>query len=236
MNWSALDWRHPRPGLRRRPAGAGDARAARHAGAGARHRLHRPGDRADRRARRDRRRCAGPARTAASRCRPPRSCAALLGARAADLDRARARREQQEALIGVLFVLAACGGILLLAGNPHGGEHLKDLLVGQILWVEHARSCPGWRRCPRCCSLALCAGLGRAAGPLRLLRRVRAGGHRLGATGGRLPGVLQPDHAGARDARAPRAAPHCGGLRRSAPPATRSGWRCRRCSTCPRAR
>lgn len=41
----------------------------------------------------------------------------------------------QEALIGVLFVLASCAGILLLAGNPHGGEHLKDLLVGQILWV-----------------------------------------------------------------------------------------------------
>jgi len=41
----------------------------------------------------------------------------------------------QEALIGVLFVLASCAGILLLANNPHGGEHLKDLLVGQILWV-----------------------------------------------------------------------------------------------------
>jgi len=42
----------------------------------------------------------------------------------------------QEALIGVLFVLAACAGLLLLANNPHGGEHLKDLLVGQILWVN----------------------------------------------------------------------------------------------------
>nr|WP_315194256.1 metal ABC transporter permease [uncultured Aquabacterium sp.] len=41
----------------------------------------------------------------------------------------------QEALIGTLFVLASCTGILLLAGNPHGGEHLQDLLVGQILWV-----------------------------------------------------------------------------------------------------
>lgn len=40
----------------------------------------------------------------------------------------------QEALIGTLFVLAATGSILLLAENPHGGEHLKDLLVGQILW------------------------------------------------------------------------------------------------------
>jgi zinc/manganese transport system permease protein len=41
----------------------------------------------------------------------------------------------QEALIGTLFVLAATGSILLLAGNPHGGEHLRDLLVGQILWT-----------------------------------------------------------------------------------------------------
>jgi zinc/manganese transport system permease protein len=43
--------------------------------------------------------------------------------------------EIQEALIGVMFVLAATASILVLAENPHGGEHLKDLLVGQILWV-----------------------------------------------------------------------------------------------------
>ncbi len=47
--------------------------------------------------------------------------------------------EIQEALIGVAFVLASCVGLLLLAGNPHGGEHLKDLLVGQILWVGPAQ-------------------------------------------------------------------------------------------------
>ncbi len=41
----------------------------------------------------------------------------------------------QEPLIGSLFILAATGGILFLAGNPHGSEHLKDLLVGQILWT-----------------------------------------------------------------------------------------------------
>ena len=41
----------------------------------------------------------------------------------------------QEALIGICFILAATGGILVLAGNPHGGEHLKELLIGQILWV-----------------------------------------------------------------------------------------------------
>ena len=45
----------------------------------------------------------------------------------------------QEAVIGVVFVLAATGGILLLASNPHGSEHLRDLLVGQILWAQPAR-------------------------------------------------------------------------------------------------
>jgi len=48
----------------------------------------------------------------------------------------------QEALIGLLFVVAASAGILLLAGNPHGGEHLRDLLGGQILWVGWERLAP----------------------------------------------------------------------------------------------
>jgi hypothetical protein len=48
----------------------------------------------------------------------------------------RKRPEVQEALIGVLFVLASTAQILLLANNPHGGEALKDLLAGQILWVS----------------------------------------------------------------------------------------------------
>lgn len=50
--------------------------------------------------------------------------------------------EVQEALIGVLFVLAACVELLLLANNPHGGEHLKDMLVGQILWVSPSTLLP----------------------------------------------------------------------------------------------
>jgi zinc/manganese transport system permease protein len=45
--------------------------------------------------------------------------------------------EVQEAQIGVVFVLAATGSLLLLAHNPHGGEHLRDLLAGQILWVRY---------------------------------------------------------------------------------------------------
>ena len=64
--------------------------------------------------------------------------AALAGAALLAWTERRAA-QQQEALIGVSFVLAACAGILVLAGNPHGGEHLKDLLVGQILWVTPGR-------------------------------------------------------------------------------------------------
>lgn len=48
----------------------------------------------------------------------------------------------QEALIGICFVLAAAAGILLLAGNPHGGENLRELLVGQILWVTFEQLVP----------------------------------------------------------------------------------------------
>ena len=47
--------------------------------------------------------------------------------------------EVQEGVIGVVFVLGATGGLLLLASNPHGSEHLRDLLVGQILWAQPAR-------------------------------------------------------------------------------------------------
>ena len=48
----------------------------------------------------------------------------------------------QEALIGVVFILAATAGILILSGNPHGGEHLKELLVGQVLWVNYDQLLP----------------------------------------------------------------------------------------------
>jgi zinc/manganese transport system permease protein len=60
--------------------------------------------------------------------------AALLGAALLTWTERQAA-QHHEAFIGVLFVLASSAGILALAGNPHGGEHLQDLLVGQILWV-----------------------------------------------------------------------------------------------------
>jgi zinc/manganese transport system permease protein len=45
----------------------------------------------------------------------------------------------QEAVIGVVFVLGATGSVLMLASNVHGSEHLRDLLVGQILWAQPMR-------------------------------------------------------------------------------------------------
>lgn len=63
------------------------------------------------------------------------SAAALLGALLLTWTERR-WAAVQEAIIGVLFVVAASAELLMLAHNPHGGEHLKDLLVGQILWVS----------------------------------------------------------------------------------------------------
>jgi zinc/manganese transport system permease protein len=51
----------------------------------------------------------------------------------------RAWPDVQEAVIGVVFVLGATGSLMLLASNPHGSEHLRDLLVGQILWAQPER-------------------------------------------------------------------------------------------------
>lgn len=45
-------------------------------------------------------------------------------------------KNQQEAFIGIIFVLAATGGLLLLSDNPQGGEHLREILTGQILWIS----------------------------------------------------------------------------------------------------
>jgi zinc/manganese transport system permease protein len=58
-------------------------------------------------------------------------CAALLLLRCE-----RLTQRYQEPLIGTLFALAATAGMLLLAGDPHAGEHMTDLLSGQILWVS----------------------------------------------------------------------------------------------------
>ena len=61
--------------------------------------------------------------------------AALLGALVLSWSEKR-WPQTQEALIGAVFVLAASASVLLLSHDPHAGEQLKELLVGQILWVS----------------------------------------------------------------------------------------------------
>ena len=48
----------------------------------------------------------------------------------------------QEAVIGIGFVAAASATLLLVSQDPHGAEHLRDLLVGQILWTTWAGLIP----------------------------------------------------------------------------------------------
>lgn len=42
----------------------------------------------------------------------------------------------QEALIGIVYAVAAAASILVLSRAPEGGEELKSLLVGHLLFVE----------------------------------------------------------------------------------------------------
>ncbi|MBV7316198.1 metal ABC transporter permease [Shewanella sp. NIFS-20-20] len=45
-------------------------------------------------------------------------------------------RDELEAIIGCIYVVSAAAAMLLLANDPHGGELLKQVLSGQILWVN----------------------------------------------------------------------------------------------------
>jgi zinc/manganese transport system permease protein len=52
---------------------------------------------------------------------------------------AMARRHEklfsQEAIIGIVYALASAAVVLTADRMAHGAEHIKDLLVGQVLWV-----------------------------------------------------------------------------------------------------
>ncbi|MGK5085309.1 metal ABC transporter permease [Bdellovibrionota bacterium FG-1] len=52
---------------------------------------------------------------------------------------AMARRHEnlfsQEAIIGIVYALASAAVVLVVDRVAHGAEHIKDLLVGQVLWV-----------------------------------------------------------------------------------------------------
>lgn len=62
---------------------------------------------------------------------------ALLGALifAATRVRRERRRVPQEAIIGIVFVVASAAAILVADRAPQGAETIKEVLVGSILWV-----------------------------------------------------------------------------------------------------
>jgi zinc/manganese transport system permease protein len=46
-----------------------------------------------------------------------------------------ATRVPQEAIIGIVYVVASAAGLLVADQSPRGGEAIKDILVGSLLWV-----------------------------------------------------------------------------------------------------
>jgi zinc/manganese transport system permease protein len=62
----------------------------------------------------------------------------LLGALVLALTRSRTRQVSQEAIIGVVYAVSAAGAVLLADRSPHGGDHLRSMLVGSILSTSGA--------------------------------------------------------------------------------------------------
>ena len=60
----------------------------------------------------------------------------FLGAAVFALTRTDERRIPQEAIIGIVYALAAALVILVIDRAPHGAEHIKETLTGAILWVK----------------------------------------------------------------------------------------------------
>jgi zinc/manganese transport system permease protein len=52
------------------------------------------------------------------------------------LARRHESRFSQEALIGIVYALSSAGVVLVSDRMAHGAEHIKELLVGQVLWVS----------------------------------------------------------------------------------------------------
>lgn len=60
----------------------------------------------------------------------------LIGAAVFALTRRRKPVVPQEALIGIVYAVFAAAAILVLSRAPEGGEELKALMVGHLLFVE----------------------------------------------------------------------------------------------------
>jgi zinc/manganese transport system permease protein len=59
-----------------------------------------------------------------------------IGAALLTLTRGLARMVSQEALVGIVYVVATAATILVVDRSPQGAEHVKKILVGSILTVE----------------------------------------------------------------------------------------------------
>jgi zinc/manganese transport system permease protein len=51
------------------------------------------------------------------------------------LSRRHEKKIPQEAIIGIVYAFASAAVILVVDRLAHGAEHIKEMLVGQILWV-----------------------------------------------------------------------------------------------------
>jgi len=65
-------------------------------------------------------------------------CFTFVGAAILTLTRPSGKRVPQEALIGIVYVVAAASGFLLLSRSPEGNEELRRTMVGEILLVQPA--------------------------------------------------------------------------------------------------
>ncbi|NIM49971.1 MAG: metal ABC transporter permease [Gemmatimonadales bacterium] len=61
--------------------------------------------------------------------------ATLLAATLFSVSRMEHYYVPQEAIIGIVYVVASAGTILLAAQAPRGAEHVEELLSGSLLWV-----------------------------------------------------------------------------------------------------
>jgi zinc/manganese transport system permease protein len=76
-----------------------------------------------------------------------------LGAVLFSLTRSKTKtRVPQEAIIGIVYVVASAAALLVADRAPRGGEAIKDILVGSLLWV-------GWAPIARLAVVYLLVGI-----------------------------------------------------------------------------
>jgi zinc/manganese transport system permease protein len=60
----------------------------------------------------------------------------VLGAALFAISRMKNQRVPQEAIIGIVYVVATAGSILVADRAAGGAEHIKEMLTGAVLWVR----------------------------------------------------------------------------------------------------